>query len=265
MEGRRAPLYPAPDATRFYLEARAGARYAVLLTNRTRERLGVVLTVDGLNAISGERDTGHGRMYVLGPWEQTTVRGWRSSLSDVRQFTFVDERVLVRRARREGQRPHGLDRGRGVSGAAGLRRPAVRVQSPGAVTDRLDRTMEPEAPQGAGRRKPRRAPGRGAVRRAPRRPRRRSASPRATARTRPSRRAPISTGPRRRRPPPSPSRAPAGATVPTTRSRSVEFRAEPMAARASHAPLRVRGHATGAGDPTEPLSQPRPARRARAR
>jgi hypothetical protein len=93
VEGRQTPLYPAPDSDRFYLEARTGARYAVVLTNRTRERLGVVLTVDGLNAISGERDSGVGRMYVLGPWEQTTVRGWRSSLADVRQFTFVDERA----------------------------------------------------------------------------------------------------------------------------------------------------------------------------
>jgi len=93
VEGRRAPLYPAPDADRFYLEARAGARYAVSLTNRTRERVGVVLTVDGLNAISGLRDSGVGRMYVLGPWEETTVRGWRSSMTDVRQFTFVNERA----------------------------------------------------------------------------------------------------------------------------------------------------------------------------
>ena len=61
------------------------------LANRTGERIGVVLTVDGLNAISGERDTGRGRMYVLDPWQRTTVRGWRTSLREVRQFTFVDE------------------------------------------------------------------------------------------------------------------------------------------------------------------------------
>ena len=55
--------------------------------------MGVVLTVDGLNAISGERDTGRGRMYVLDPWQRTTVQGWRTSLQEVRQFTFVDERA----------------------------------------------------------------------------------------------------------------------------------------------------------------------------
>ena len=92
VDGRHVPLYSSPDgSTRWYLEAREGSSYAVVLSNRTAERLGVVLTVDGLNAISGERDSN--RMYVLGPWEQSTIRGWRTSLADVRRFTFVDERA----------------------------------------------------------------------------------------------------------------------------------------------------------------------------
>jgi hypothetical protein len=94
VDGRLVPLYSAPDGSgRWYLEARQGSRYAITLANRTRERLGVVVTVDGLNAISGQPDMGPGRMYVLGPWDQTTVRGWRTSLSEVRRFTFVDERA----------------------------------------------------------------------------------------------------------------------------------------------------------------------------
>src|SRR5262245_28122523 len=79
IEGREAPRYPAPDGSgRYYLEARAGSRYAVSLANRTAERVGVVLTVDGLNAISGERDEQTGRMYVLDPWQSTRVQGWRT-------------------------------------------------------------------------------------------------------------------------------------------------------------------------------------------
>jgi hypothetical protein len=94
IDGRPAPLYPAPDGSgRCYVEARRGGRYSVALANRTGERLGVVLTVDGLNAISGERDTGRGRMYVLDPGQRTAVRGWRTSLREVRQFTFVDEQA----------------------------------------------------------------------------------------------------------------------------------------------------------------------------
>jgi hypothetical protein len=92
--GRPAPLYPSPDGSgRYYLEAREGCRYSVRLSNRTAERLGVVLTVDGLNAISGERDHGRGRMYVLDPWRDATIQGWRTSLQEVRRFTFVDEEV----------------------------------------------------------------------------------------------------------------------------------------------------------------------------
>jgi hypothetical protein len=94
VDGRPAPLYPAPDSSgRYYVEARKGARYSVALANRTGERVGVALAVDGLNAISGERDAGRGRMYVLDPWQRTTVQGWRTSLREVRQFTFVDERT----------------------------------------------------------------------------------------------------------------------------------------------------------------------------
>jgi len=93
LDGSPVPLFPAPDGSgRYYLEARQGRRYAVALANRTGERVGVVLTVDGLNAISGERDSGRGRMYVLDPWQRTNVRGWRTSLQEVRQFTFVNER-----------------------------------------------------------------------------------------------------------------------------------------------------------------------------
>lgn len=95
-----APLYPARDGSgRFYVEARRGAGYSVQVRNRSGERLGVLLAVDGLNAISGEReatvlgarDARPGRMYVLDAWDDVTVRGWRTSLDEVRRFTFVDE------------------------------------------------------------------------------------------------------------------------------------------------------------------------------
>ena len=94
IDGQPAPLYSAPDGSgRFYVEARPGCRYSVTLRNRTGERLGAVLAVDGLNVISGSRDTGRGRMYVLDPWQETTVQGWRTSLDEVRRFRFVDEQA----------------------------------------------------------------------------------------------------------------------------------------------------------------------------
>ncbi len=97
VDGRDAPLYPAPDGSgRLYLEARKGKSYDIVLRNRSAERLGVALVVDGLNVVSGERSEAHAprnRMYILAPWGATSVRGWRTSLSEVRRFQFVDEQA----------------------------------------------------------------------------------------------------------------------------------------------------------------------------
>jgi len=95
--GVPVPLYDAVDGSgRLYFEAREGCAYALRLSNRSHERLGTLVVVDGLNAISGEREEigrgRPGRLYVLAPWAQVEVRGWRTSLDQVRQFTFVDER-----------------------------------------------------------------------------------------------------------------------------------------------------------------------------
>ena len=96
--GSAAPLYHAVDGSgRHYFEAHEGRTYTLRIANRTHERLGTLVVVDGLNVISGEREVvAHGRpgrMYVLGAWETVEVRGWRTSLDQVRQFTFVDERA----------------------------------------------------------------------------------------------------------------------------------------------------------------------------
>ena len=98
VSGATAPLYPAPDGSgRLYFEARQGHTYALRIANRSSERLGTLVVVDGLNAIDGEREEigngRRGRLYVLGPWEDVVVSGWRSSLEEVRRFTFVDERA----------------------------------------------------------------------------------------------------------------------------------------------------------------------------
>ena len=96
--GRPVPLHHAVDGSgRLYFEARPGAGYTLRLANRTHERLGAVVVVDGLNVVSGEREVigagRPGRMYVLGPWDTVDIQGWRTSLDEVRRFTFVDERA----------------------------------------------------------------------------------------------------------------------------------------------------------------------------
>jgi len=94
VQGRSAPLFVRWDQSdRFYFQAFKGRNYSLLLHNRTGERVGVLIAVDGLNVVTGERSglAAGEPMYVLGPWESATIRGWRTSLQDVRQFVFVDE------------------------------------------------------------------------------------------------------------------------------------------------------------------------------
>ena len=94
VDGSPAPLYSrARGDNRHYFEAMPTAAYGLELRNRSEGRVGVLIAVDGLNVITGTRsDLGaHESMYVLGPRERVVIRGWRTSLDDVRRFVFVDE------------------------------------------------------------------------------------------------------------------------------------------------------------------------------
>jgi hypothetical protein len=94
VEGQNTPLYASPQGdSRMYFEAHQGRNYGIVLHNRTGERVGVVLTVDGLNVIDGRRSalTNREPMYVLDPWETATIQGWRTSQQDIRKFVFIDE------------------------------------------------------------------------------------------------------------------------------------------------------------------------------
>lgn len=94
VDGAAAPLYIKPGAwDRRYLQAFRGRPYALVVRNTTGRRVGVLIAVDGLNVVNGERTRmRHDEpMYVLDPWETATIRGWRTSLSEVRRFVFVDE------------------------------------------------------------------------------------------------------------------------------------------------------------------------------
>ena len=67
-----------------------GHRYSVRLTNNTGERLLVVLSVDGVNAVTGQTASPSQGGYVLEPWETAEIAGWRKSLDDIAQFVFTD-------------------------------------------------------------------------------------------------------------------------------------------------------------------------------
>ena len=77
---------------RAYLEAERGRNYGIRVHNRTGARVGLVIAVDGRNILSGEKSylQSNEPMYVLGPYEQATYRGWRTSSTQVHRFFFTD-------------------------------------------------------------------------------------------------------------------------------------------------------------------------------
>jgi hypothetical protein len=73
-----------------WIEGEPGHRYAVRLTNTTGGRVLVVLSIDGVNAVTGQTAHPSQAGYVLEPWESAEINGWRKSLDDVAQFVFTD-------------------------------------------------------------------------------------------------------------------------------------------------------------------------------
>lgn len=85
--GQTLPTYSSRG--KLYVAGAPGHRYAVRLSNRSGGRVLAVLSVDGVNAVSGETASPEQSGYVLDPWETTEIAGWRKSLDEIAQFNFT--------------------------------------------------------------------------------------------------------------------------------------------------------------------------------
>ncbi len=76
---------------RAYLEAKKGKNYKLRVRNQTNKRIAIVIAVDGRNIISGKKSNlkNHERMYVLGPHQSATYKGWRTGKNRVNRFHFT--------------------------------------------------------------------------------------------------------------------------------------------------------------------------------
>jgi hypothetical protein len=115
-------------AQRAYLEAKRGDDYAIRVRNRSGERLGLVIAVDGRNIISGRRSdlARNERKYILGPYETAVYEGWRTGSHKVNRFYFTDAAdsyadafgdrsamgvIAIAVYREKARRPQQLDKG----------------------------------------------------------------------------------------------------------------------------------------------------------
>ena len=74
---------------RLFVAGRPGARYSLRVANHTDGRVLVVMSVDGVNILSGETAGYDQRGYVFDAHESYDVSGWRKSDSVVAAFTFA--------------------------------------------------------------------------------------------------------------------------------------------------------------------------------
>ncbi|PIV36043.1 MAG: hypothetical protein COS34_02030 [Lysobacterales bacterium CG02_land_8_20_14_3_00_62_12] len=124
------PLLDAGGST--YIVAEPGHRYSVQLRNRSAARVLVVLSVDGVNALTGASADPQQSGYVLPAYGMAEIKGWRKSMDQVAEFVFsAPERSYAART----GRPQNV----GVIGVAVFREAPVNYpfeQAPAATEER---------------------------------------------------------------------------------------------------------------------------------
>ena len=128
---------------RQFVPGRPGARYALRLRNLTHARILVVLSVDGVNVISGETADWRQVGYVLDPGRSYDINGWRKSGTEVAAFEFAPiERSYAALTGRPGDV--------GVIGMAAFRERVVPLPMPSPVSPPIAARAENRAEADAG-------------------------------------------------------------------------------------------------------------------
>lgn len=74
---------------RLFIAGEPGRRYAVRVTNRTGRRVLAVMSVDGVNILTGQTAGYDQRGYVLEAYQSYDATGWRKSDDEVAAFSFA--------------------------------------------------------------------------------------------------------------------------------------------------------------------------------
>jgi hypothetical protein len=88
-----SPLEQLAGRGKVYVEAVAGSEYALRIHNPLAARVGVALSVDGLNTIDARRTTARdASKWIVEPYGTITITGWQMSRTSARSFYFTSER-----------------------------------------------------------------------------------------------------------------------------------------------------------------------------
>ncbi len=86
-DGRQLPVYWHEG--RAWVVGKPGNEYSVRIRNRGREDVLAVVSVDGVNAVTGETASPQQSGYVLSPWRSFELTGWRRNLASTAAFYFT--------------------------------------------------------------------------------------------------------------------------------------------------------------------------------
>jgi len=85
--GAELPVYR--HRGEYWVAGRPGARYAIRARNAMGERIMAVMSVDGVNVVTGETAGVGQNGYVFGARERSDITGWRKSDSQIAAFEFA--------------------------------------------------------------------------------------------------------------------------------------------------------------------------------
>jgi hypothetical protein len=139
-DGRVLPVYPYGG--RYWVVGTPGQEYSIRFCNTSPGRVLAVMSVDGVNVISGDTASPSQSGYVLNGYECTDISGWRKSMTRTAAFYFTE--LPDAYATRTG-RPENL----GVIGVAVFRErvPATTWRRPGGRITNEARRDAPAAQQ----------------------------------------------------------------------------------------------------------------------
>ena len=87
-QGRTLPVYLYEG--RHYVVGKPGNEYQVRVRNRSGSDILAVMSVDGVNVVSGETADWSQTGYVLGRYQGFDVKGWRKSMERTAAFFFTE-------------------------------------------------------------------------------------------------------------------------------------------------------------------------------
>ena len=137
--GERLPVYEY--AGKLWIAGKPGERYLVQVANRTRQRILAVVSVDGINVVSGETASPSQSGYVFAAWQSYEIAGWRKNVNEVAAFYFTS---LPDSYAARTDRPNDV----GVIGVAVFRewtplRPRTQLHQPRALEDSVRAAPDP--------------------------------------------------------------------------------------------------------------------------